>query len=266
MTKKHVQTFFGQATALTLQSSARTDPFIFLQVIKKKAEGDWEKPSNGEGRTIKCSLTEIVMILEVLKKNRFSWETIHNYKEIITQISFQWDDNYEKLWIKITNYSKMLDFAQVVIFKMLLEHILCEKIEYATGIPQEFSSNPDKQKKLVKNKYSNPVKLSSNSKSSDIQKKSPNNNDKLKIVESIENSENKNTQNKNNIHNNETKTKKINGIIKRETNKALLIEFGQNKEVWIPKSRITSHFNSSSKKNQNFLIESWILKKNKIMS
>jgi uncharacterized protein YqgQ len=104
-----------------------------LKCIKKKPDGSWEKPSLGEGKTIKCNLDEIVMILDVLNRNRASWSSFHNFKDIKTQISFKWeDDAKEKLLIYIGKYSKMLKFAQIEIFRLLLKHILEEKIEFAT--------------------------------------------------------------------------------------------------------------------------------------
>ena len=55
LTDKHSQSFFGQAVGLTIQSSSKSDPFIFLKCIKKKPDNSWEKPSLGEGKAIKCS-------------------------------------------------------------------------------------------------------------------------------------------------------------------------------------------------------------------
>jgi len=133
MVDKHSQSFFGQSTGLTIRSSSKTEPFIFLKCIRKKPDGSWEKPSLGEGKTIKCNLDEIVMILDVLNRNRASWTSFHNFNGVKTQISFKWeDDAKQKLLIYIGKYSKMLKFAQIEIFRLLLKHILEEKIEFAT--------------------------------------------------------------------------------------------------------------------------------------
>ncbi|MFX1266981.1 MAG: hypothetical protein ACFFAK_03370 [Promethearchaeota archaeon] len=70
MVDKHSQSFFGQSTGLTLLSSSRSDPYLYFKCIQKKQNGSWEKPSAGEGKTIKCSLDELIMILQVLKKMR----------------------------------------------------------------------------------------------------------------------------------------------------------------------------------------------------
>ena len=53
MTDNHSHSFFGQAVGLTIQSSSKSDSFIFFKCIKKKPDSSWEKPSLGEGKTIK---------------------------------------------------------------------------------------------------------------------------------------------------------------------------------------------------------------------
>jgi len=50
MVDKHNQSFFGQSTGMFIQSSSKHEPFIFLQFIKKKGDGSWEKPSQREGK------------------------------------------------------------------------------------------------------------------------------------------------------------------------------------------------------------------------
>jgi hypothetical protein len=133
MVDKHSQSFFGQSTGLTLQSSSRTEPYIFLKCIQKKNDGSWEKPSQGEGKTIKLSLDEMVMILEVLNHNSGSWSSYHNFNNVKTPISFQWEDQTQKkLKLYIDKYSKMLNFAQAEIFRRFLEHLIEEKIVYGT--------------------------------------------------------------------------------------------------------------------------------------
>ena len=238
MVDKHSQSFFGQSTGLTLLSSSKSDPFIFFKCIKKKPDGSWEKPSLGEGKTIKCNMDEIVMILDVLQRNCDSWSSYHNFKDVKTQISFKWEDAAKKkLLIYIGNYSKMLNFSQTEIFRLLLKHILEEKIEFAT-----ISKIPS-GKAVVSGSIRN----------------EPRNQDKnatvlpvvLPVVkESIENKENEVSQ--------------INGVIEGETEKALLIQFNKDKEIWIPKSVIRSNYDSSNDISQNFIIDNWILKKNNI--
>ncbi len=234
MVNKHSQSFFGQSTGLTLVSSSKTEPFIFLKCIKKKPDGSWEKPSLGEGKTIKCNLDEIVMILEVLNRNKDSWSSFHNFKDVKTQISFKWEDAAkQKLLIYIGKYSKMLNYAQTEIFRMLLKHIIQEKIEFAT-IPNL-----------------NPIKKPTESSKDHTEKnKVPNSTELPSVKETVENNENE--------------VSNINGVIEGETEKALLIQFEDNKEVWIPKSVIRSDYNSINEITQNFMIDNWILKKNNI--
>jgi len=62
------------------------------------------------------------------------------------------------------------------------------------------------------------------------------------------------------------RAQKMHGVIKNESEKALLISFNNGSEVWIPKSKIHSKFESTKDLVQVFLIEDWILKKNNIIN
>ena len=237
MTDNHSHSFFGQAVGLTIQSSSKSDSFIFFKCIKKKPDNSWEKPTLGEGKTIKISLDEMVCILHVLRRKSDSWSSYHAYNDKKTQISFSWEDGQKKkLWINIGSYSKMLGFAQVEIFKLLLKHLIKEKIENAT------ISN------VVKNK------------NNEIRESKREMTDHMRVISSDAKISNNLSQ--------EPKVDKektsIKGSIKAETDKALLIVFNNGQEVWIPKSIIHSKFLSDSSSDQEFIVNSWILEKNKI--
>jgi hypothetical protein len=234
LTDKHDQSFFGKASAITLQSTSKSEPFIFFKCIKKKPDNKWEKPSKGEGKTIKCSIDEIIMILEVLKKKSNSWSSYHSFNDIKTPISFKWEDTQQtRLWINIGSYSKMLSFPQTELLKLLLKHILKEKIEFATKSQFKFNSTTESQSN---------VELDAQRTDMDIIENSP--------------------TSKSDSHNNRKTI--INGSIKAETEKALLLILDSGKEIWIPKSIIYSDFKSKTGINQSFLTENWILEKNSI--
>lgn len=236
---KHNQSFFGQSTGLTIQSSSKNEPYLFITCIKKKLDENWEKPSKGEGKTIKCSLEELVMILKVLKRKLNSWSGYHTYNDNNTQISFSWEKNKEdKLWINIGDYSKMLGIAQIEIFRLLLKHLIKEKIEHATVSNISYKNNLD---------YEN----QKDSNSSDI--------NKIKIDENIITQ----TNISNDINIEVDKTEII-GSIKAETDKALLISFKSGQELWFPKSTIHSNYKTEIGISQIFLTDKWIIEKNKI--
>lgn len=235
MVDKHSQSFFGQSTGLTLLSSSRSDPYLYFKCIQKKQNGSWEKPSAGEGKTIKCNLDEIIMILQVLKKNEKAWSSFHSFKESKTQISFKWDENNDKkLMIKIGKYSKVLNYSQVELLRLLLKHILKEKIEYATT--SNFIGNKKAPKENLKSAHNNQV-ITPKSKGITIENREVN----------------------------EGKTSQIEGSIKNSTEKALLINFNNDIEIWIPRSTIKSNYNIEDDSSQIFLIDDWILKKNNII-
>lgn len=234
----HNYSFFGQNTGLFLQSSSKNEPFVFFRCIKKRDERSWEKPSRREGKTIKVGLEEIIMLLQVLEQKMKSWSTVHRFKEEKTRISIKWDENEDKtLWIHVGNYSKKLNFAQVEILKHLLKHIFKEKIEFSTTSTFLKESNAQNiTKEINQTKDSSPENSET---------------DGLIVIEesSIEG-----------------KTKEMEGIIKNETEKALLIEFAPGNEKWIPKSTIKSQYGIKNGSKQAFLIDEWILKKNELVT
>ena len=114
---------------------------------------------------------------------------------------------------------------------MLLQHLLKEKIVYATVPNTNFKANKEQEE----------VSRESNE---------DNGNDLSVIVEEK-------------VDFDDNKVAQIHGTIKGESNKALLISFNGN-EMWFPKSVIHSEYSSKKEVDQSFLIDTWILKKNKI--
>ena len=250
MGKNHSKGFFGQNTGLLINSSSNSEPFFFIRCIKKNPDGTWEKPSRGEGRVIKCSLEEIVMMLEVLNRKCLNWSSYHSFKDIETQITFEWEDEKARtLWIKIDKYSKMLGFAEAEILRRLLTHFLEEKIVHATVS----SIDTVKNKSMKKNFFD---KLSQDINNDTMVEKHDSPPDIEIITAPIEQKARDFTKEKANVE----------GSIQGETKKALLIQFNSGDELWIPKSTIHGKYVPKKNKAQKFLIDDWILKKNKIIS
>jgi hypothetical protein len=235
MVDKHNQSFFGQSTGMFIQSSSKHEPFIFLQFIKKKGEGSWEKPSQREGKRVKCGLEEIIMIIRVLEKNAKSWTTVHNFKDDKTPISIKWEGE-QKIWINVGDYPKMLSYSQIEIMRLLLQHILQEKIEFAT-VP-EIKSRVNKDVKVEKT-----VTHTQEIRKEDLE------DTELIVVEEISTGE---------------ALTKVQGIIAGETEKAILLKLNGGAENWFPKSTIKSQYLLEKEISQTFMIDSWIIEKNKI--
>jgi len=241
MVNSHSRSFFGQNTGVIIRSSSKKEDFIFVQCIKKKEDGSWEKPSQGEGKVIKVSLEEIVMILKVLREEKDSWSTFHRYKDTRTQISFNWQK--EVVWININHYSKMLDASQIEIIKLLLDHLLHEKIEFATTYETDtenvlrveeevISPEEPESSKTSRNK---PIKKKAN------ERATPNKPDmEAKDIISVK------------------------AVVQRTTEKAVLLQFESGQEVWIPKSTIHSESDEQKEDSQSFLIDKWVLENNNI--
>ncbi|TXT63401.1 MAG: hypothetical protein BAJALOKI3v1_380040 [Promethearchaeota archaeon] len=217
-------------------------------------------------------MEEIVMILQVLNRDEDSWATYHSYNDSNTQISFNWDPNdKKKIWVHIGEYSKMLDIAQIEILRLLLTHILKEKIEFATssngsGSSGNSSYSPKSADEQWNNKEVQSPQIKQSSQSDSIPKRMVD----LRVEESIE-SINLPKSRRNKVQKMDEpieseKLTKVMGIIKRETKKALLIQFRSGNEIWIPKSSIKSQYISNNEISQTFLIDTWVLAKNEVVS
>ncbi|MFX1366745.1 MAG: hypothetical protein ACFFCE_12510 [Promethearchaeota archaeon] len=240
MVDNHSYSFFGQKVGLIIQSATKNDPFMFFRLIKSKNNGSWEKPSSGEGKIIKFSLEELVWIIRVLTKEVDSWSSYHTFKDTKTQISFKWENTEKtKLWIHIGSYSKVLEYSQFKILEMLLKHILKEKIEFATVLNISNKNSVNKLNEIIV---------------------------KEEIIVDTDDSGIINNHDKDYHDGKLGEIKDVTGAIVGETDKALLIQFENEAEVWIPKSTIHSGFDNVKNLVQKFSIDGWILKKNKIVS
>lgn len=243
----HSRSFFGQKTGIIIKSSSKQDDFIFFTCLRKKKDGVWEKPSQGEGKTIKFSLEEMALILQVLSKESDSWTTYHSFKEDKTAINFKWDDSKkEQIYVNIGDYKKSFQTAQIIIFRMLMEHMLAEKIEYATG--SNFRPPDGENSKILKEENSDNLMI----REEIIEV--PEKHQKIKQV--VEKSDKKKAINKKSIQ--------IKGSIMGSSDKALLIMFENNLEVWLPRSTIHSDYKIEKKGIQEFSIDTWILEKHNV--
>jgi len=178
------------------------------------------------------------MILKILSQKSDSWTTVHTFKEEKTAISFKWDKEKNiTLWVNIGSYNKKLNTAKVEILRLLLKHIVKEKIEFAT-VPKNLKTfektNNNKQIPVKPEEFFEEEK----------------NND-LIIVEQVDA---------------EKETSNVKAIITGETQKALLLQYDDRiEEVWTPKSIIHSKYESTKGVTQSFSIESWFLKKYNII-
>ena len=270
MSDVHNQSFFGQKISLIVHSASKSEPHIFFRFIKKKDNGAWENSSNGEGKTIKFLMEEIIMIIQVLKRKVNSWTRYHSFNENGTQISFEWQEGKEyRLWINVDNYSKVLNFTQAELMKMLLKHILKEIIEFAT-IPKSFQAKSNGSTTSIQGKANDVIRVPESTQGQDYQLVSlsngmggavPKKEKNASTLKSTPINQNNTLYDQKQKKRNKDKSK-TEGSIKKETKKALLINFKNRRESWIPKSVICSQFDGTKNINQSFVIESWIFKKN----
>ncbi len=136
--ERHNFSFFGQKSALFLDSGSLNEPAIYIRLIKKLPSGTWEKPSRKEGKSIKFNLLEMTEILHVLHTPNSSWSTVHRFKQQQTSIKF--DHKEATLQMFATGYSKFFNRAEIRVFRDLLTHIYKEKIQFATGNNEKYNN------------------------------------------------------------------------------------------------------------------------------
>jgi len=247
MVEYHNKAFFGSKVGMFFDSGSWTSPFFYLKFIKKRDNNTWEKPSLRQGKSIKFSLEDTALILRVLNQEALSWNTVHVFKENKTHISFQWEKgNKERLHVNGGEYHKMLNYAEIIVFKSLLEHVFGEKIVRSTVISRNGS-------------FKKSVGVQSGGK-----------NPELIVTEEIIRNTRSEIQTivqvtpmhlKNELTT-EPETVTIKGVCKGETEKALLIEFEEAQQIWIPKSTIRSGFDPRSVAVPQFKIDIQALRKN----
>ncbi len=217
---------------MILKSNSKSDPFIYFTFIKKKDEQNWEKPSTGEGKSIKLSLDEIAMIQRLLKKTAKSWKGFHSYEGTKTSIELNWTGE-DEIQIKVDQYSKQIKAGHIDILQLLFKHLLKEKVEFSTELKSlnEFKNSNKAEKETITPETKNilPKKILSPKITPDTA-----NNSEISV---------------------------ISGIIEKSTEKALQIKLESGEHKWVPKSKIHSKFDQESQEIQVFQVESWILKK-----
>ncbi len=239
MTDYHTKTFYGQKSSITLTSPSKAVPYIFLSCINRKEDGTWENTSEGEGKTVKISIEEIICILEVLLKKSANWRGFHIFKERKTEIYVGWEkESREVVQIKIATYIKKLRFPNLNFFTLMLEHILSEKIECATsGKSKKKSKEGDAHEDGEYGVFSEQI-IARNG---------------LQVVETTEFGVSEDTI-------------EIKAKIKVESPKALLITLESDKEFWIPKSTIHNKYDVENKKKlQTLNVDKWIIEKQRIL-
>ena len=239
MADYHNKTFFGQNSSVGIESPAKNLPYIFISIKNRKEDGTWESSKKGEGKIVKISIEEIICILEVLHKKSANWRGYHVFKDRKTEIYLGWEDESRQvLQVKIGDYIKKLRFPNLNFLTLMLEHILTEKIEFATS---GISKSKEKEKPMdVSPEYS-------------VFTEHITARDGLHIVETTQ-------------YGTSIDTVEITAMIKVESPKALLVTLESDQEFWIPKSTVHNEYDIKSKDLQKFVVDKWIIEKNKILN
>lgn len=236
----HTKTFYGQKTSIRIDSPTKMVPYIFLSCISRKEDGTWEATTKGEGKTVKISIEEMICILEVLNRKSANWRGYHIFKDRKTEIYVGWEDESRQvLQIKIGKYKKKLRFPNINLLTLLLDHILSEKIEFATSgaFETKVKEEPEIDEEQEYSLFTEQITAR----------------DGLQVVETTE-------------YGVSVDTTDVEAKIKVESPKALLITFDSGEEFWIPKSTIHSKYDANEKERaQKFIVDKWIIEKHKIL-
>ena len=237
MVDSHIKTFFGRKTSLIISSRSKKEPYVLLSCINRNDEGEWEQISKGEGKTVKISIEEMICILEVLNKRSAIWRGYHVFKDRRSEIQVGWlDESREVLVVQLGSYKKKLRFPNADFLKMLMDHLLIEKIEFATSSPAK-----------TKGKGKSPIIAEEYS----FFTENITSRDGLKVVETTE-------------YPTSVDIIEVNVKIKAESPKALLIATDTEQELWVPKSTIHSTYDVKNKEAfQKMIIDEWIVERNR---
>lgn len=229
MVDYHIKTFYGQKTALTINSPSKITPYIFMSCSNRDKHGSWED----EKKTVKLSIEEIICILEVLKRKSANWRGYHVFKDYNTEIYVGWESEArEVLKISLGEYKKKLRFPNTNFLTLLLEHLLSEKIEFATS--GTFETKGEKAEERDYGVFTEHITAR----------------DGLQVVETTE-------------YDLDKEVMEVPVKIKVESPKALLITLDTGNEFWIPKSTVHNKFNANDKENyQKLIVDKWIIEKN----
>ncbi len=233
----HTKTFYGQKSSIIITSPAKIVPYIFLSCIDRKDNGKWETTTKGEGKTVKISIEEIICILEVLYRRSANWRGYHIFKDRKTEIYVGWEDESRQiLQIRIGEYLKKLRFPNLNFMTLLLDHLLSEKIEFATSGTFSVKEKEEVDEEDEYGLFSEHITAL----------------DGLHIVETTEYAVS-------------IDTVEIQAKVKVESPKALLIALDSGEEFWIPKSTVHNDYDvREKKKSQILLVDKWIIEKQKI--
>ncbi|MBD3350430.1 MAG: hypothetical protein GF364_02985 [Candidatus Lokiarchaeota archaeon] len=146
--KRHQKSFFGQKTGMIFDSSDWEQECVYFTFLSKLQDGNWERPSDNQGRRIKINLGELIMIRRVLMGVDNRWSTVHVFNEEKTSIAISRDKTHaEHIWIMVDKYRKNIRPPETEILLLLIAHIISEKIEHATAV--KFGSYNSKSHKVI---------------------------------------------------------------------------------------------------------------------
>jgi len=241
----HNYSFFGQKTGMLLDSAEINQPCLYLRFLKKKKDGSWEKPSQGEGKNIKLNLLEMIAILRIFRTQNTKWSTVHKFGEDTTSITVENRNNV--ISFMISGYAKQLKFPESELFSDLLDHIYKEKIINAT-ISNKNGKNKERKPQGVQQSNERESKIQDLSDSPIPEYSEEMDENKLEIDPE---------QWYNSLKTNED-FKLIPGEVNEERAKAINFQIVDLINIWVPNSCIDQN---QSLSKEGIWVKDWFLRK-----
>ncbi len=208
------------------------------------------------------------------------------------------------IWFNAGNYSRPIRYPETELLRELFRHIVKEKIEFATtsreGDSSQFEENPsdnhrafgrDREDKInfsqprseydespvsppwddswysggsseISNSRGNDSKIEVNSPANPPRSRGPIIDSRQKPKATFQKKSSSNSSRSRDID--DQLSNQINARIIRKSQKAVLLQLNNGQEFWAPRSMITSPYDENSQTTQDFVIASWLLKKNQI--
>jgi hypothetical protein len=150
MCEMHEFSFFGQKAAIIF-SSGKYDGPIFFHFLKKKENGDWEKPSLKEGIVFTLGILEIKKLLDHIQYKSIGDLTyVHAYKGNTNTLKIKIDySDAMKISFMVGDHAKPLMYPESAVFEDLLRHIYKEKLEI--GTEKTFEKKESSEEKAIVN-------------------------------------------------------------------------------------------------------------------
>ncbi len=130
----HKYIFHGQSFNLILYSISKYDPHVYLKWKKRNFKNVSQQDRNKHEKLVELNLENLTYIFNLLKNQQNLRDITIKERLKGDYVTFSWEnENTRSLWIRANSFSKVLNFPQIQLLLLLIEHLLHEKIAFSTS-------------------------------------------------------------------------------------------------------------------------------------